>query len=110
MITTIAKSLNAVVQIAARAFAFVLAILLIVPCWIIVKVAQLLTTILWWIAWFPSWLTGHLMMFAMDLDPAECKKEFQAREDMAQLKKVIQDALREEKQQMDEGEENDDTR
>lgn len=118
MITTIAKALNTVVQIVARAIAFVFGVLLAAVCWPLIKIISILTTLLWWIAFVPSWISGHLLMFALDLDPVQCKKQLQfqeelnndpqLQEDMKKLKSLIQESIRASEKKSKETEKTDD--
>lgn len=97
MITSIMKTINDAVQITAKAIAFVVGILLAIICWPLIKIIQLTTTTLWWIAFIPSWIGGKCLMFALDLDPAKTMKECETREKLRVAKALIQEILREEK-------------
>ena len=93
--------INDSVQIIGRGIAFVLGILLLIPSFIITFAVSILCKILWTIAFVPSWISGRLIMFAMDLDPAEIKKQCEMSEDLESIKKVIKQALAEANEKAD---------
>lgn len=93
--------INDAVQIIGRGIAFVLGILLLIPSFIITFIVAILCKILWTIAFVPSWISGRLIMFAMDLDPAEIKKQCEMSEDLESIKKVIKQALAEANEKAD---------
>jgi len=101
MFITVMKSINSVVQIVGRGIAFVIGILLLIPCFIITFVVSILVKVLWGIAFVPSWISGRLIMFAMDMDPAAIKKQCEMSEDLDDIKKVIEKALAEAKEKAD---------
>ncbi len=91
----ILKIINDAAQLIGRLIAFVIGILLLIPCFILTAAVALVCKVLWSIAFVPSWISGRLIMFAMDLDPAEIKKQCEKSEDLSEIKKVIQKALAE---------------
>ncbi len=93
--------INDAVQIIGRGIAFVLGILLLIPSFIITFAISILCRILWTIAFVPSWISGRLIMFALDLDPAEMKKQCEKSEDLESIKKVIKQALAEANEKAD---------
>ncbi len=93
--------INDAVQIIGRGIAFVLGILLLIPSFILTFIVSILCKILWTIAFVPSWISGRLIMFAMDLDPAEIKKQCEMSEDLESIKKVIKQALAEANEKAD---------
>ena len=94
---SILKFINDAVQIIGRGIAFVIGILLLIPCFIITFVVAILCKVLWGIAFVPCWISGRLIMFAMDMDPAAIKKQCEVSEDLESVKKIIARALVEEK-------------
>lgn len=93
--------INDAVQIIGRGIAFVLGILLLIPSFIITFAVSILCKILWTIAFVPSWISGRLIMFAMDLDPSEIRKQCEMSEDLESIKKVIKQALAEANEKAD---------
>jgi len=93
--------INDAVQIIGRGIAFVLGILLLIPSFILTFIVSILCKILWTIAFVPSWISGRLIMFAMDLDPAEIRKQCEMSEDLESIKKVIKQALAEANEKAD---------
>jgi len=98
---TVMKIINDAVQIVGRGIAFVIGILLLIPCFIITFAVSIICKVLWSIAFVPSWISGRLIMFAMDLDPADIKKQCEMSEDLDEIKKVIKTALAEAKEKAD---------
>ncbi len=101
MLIGLIKMVNDVVQIVGRGIAFVLGILLIIPCFVLTFIVSILCKILWTIAFVPSWISGRLIMFAMDLDPAAIKKQCEINDDLEAVKKIIQKSLAETKEKAD---------
>ena len=101
MFITVMKIINDAVQLIGRGIAFVIGILLIIPCFIITFVVSILVKVLWGIAFVPSWISGRLIMFAMDMDPAAVKAQCEMNEDLESVKKVIKKALAEAKEKAD---------
>lgn len=95
MLITLAKNVNRVVQIVGRGIAFIIGIPLAFACWPLMKLGSLICTILWTIIFVPSWISSQLLMFALDMKPAECKREFEARERLEEIKKVVRQVRKE---------------
>lgn len=98
---TLMKTINDAVQIIGRGIAFILGILLLIPSFIIGFAVSILCKILWTIAFVPSWISGRLIMFAMDMDPAAIKKQCEMSQDLESIKKVIEKALAEAQEKVD---------
>ncbi len=98
---TILKIINDTAQLIGRGIAFVVGILLVIPSFILTFVVSILCKILWTIAFVPSWASGRLIMFAMDMDPAAVKAQCEASDDLKNIKKVIEKALAEAKEKAD---------